>query len=149
MRTSYRRPGRKTAVPFLLMLYMLTAPGALCAQQDVSPDDAALQAVSIDAEALLRYTRAHVAMNRTRDEYYGQLARIHEPQEQERLRTELAEALEEILVGHELTVETYDGITVSISTDAELRQRFEQMLADLAAGVLDTIPRSRSLLPRR
>ena len=119
------------AFALLLLAMSAAAPAALSGQQEASPP--------IRETDLIRYATAHAAMGEARDAFQGLLARTHEPQEQERLRAELAETLEQILVDHEMEREEYERVTAAISADEDLRSRFERITRDLAGAVRDTI----------
>lgn len=107
---------------FTLAFALLALPGASSAQE--MPE-------MPDRDRMVEYTRAHRAMNDARDDFHGQVARVHDAEGRLRAREEVESAIEAILESHEMTREEYDGITLLISIDGDLRSMFEEIMVEL------------------
>lgn len=97
-------------------------PGALHAQDE--PE-------SVDEVRLVQFARAHLAIAEARDEFHGEVARVHDEEGRIRAREEVDVRIAEILEENEMTREEYDGFILSISLDGELRAAFEEALVQL------------------
>jgi len=78
------------------------------------------------------FAKAHMAINDARDEFHGQVGRVHDEQGRQRARREFEERIARTLEEHELTQEEYDQFILVISLDGEARAAFEEILAQLA-----------------
>ncbi|MEM7415219.1 MAG: DUF4168 domain-containing protein [Gemmatimonadota bacterium] len=107
---------------FTLAFALLALPGAASAQE--MPE-------MPDRDRMVEYTRAHRAMNDARDDFHGQVARVHDAEGRLRAREEVESAIEAILESHEMTREQYDAITLLISIDGDLRTMFEEIMTEL------------------
>ena len=85
----------------------------------------------MDTERLTRFAEAHLAINEARDEFHGEVARVHDEEGRLRAREEVDATLEEILAEHEMTRDEYDEFILLISLDGELRAAFEEVVAQL------------------
>lgn len=108
-----------------ILLTAGTTPGPASAQE--APPD-------LGVERLTTFAKVHLAIAEARDEYHGEIGRIHEEQARLRARQELNEKVAGILEDHELTREEYDHFILIISIDAETREAFEKILAELVEG---------------
>lgn len=103
-------------------LAIVLMPGAVAAQEaPVAPDRA----------RLVEYTRAHRAISDARDDFHGQVARVHDAEGRLRAREEVESAIDTILETYEMTREEYDGITLLISIDGSLRGMFDEIMTEL------------------
>jgi len=64
----------------------------------------------------------------------GQIGRLHEEQARLEARRRRNETVAQILEAEELTREEYDQLILIISIDAETREAFEKILAELREG---------------
>ncbi|MGY8777840.1 MAG: hypothetical protein ACKVIN_06925 [Longimicrobiales bacterium] len=85
----------------------------------------------LDRESLTQYAIAHGAINDARDEFHGQLARVHDPEGRLRAREEVEAAIVTILEGQEMTREEYDEVTLLISLDGDFRVMFDEIMLEL------------------
>ena len=98
-----------------------------------TPSGASAQAgEEITRERMIDFTRAHLAMNDARDEFHGEVARVHDAEGRLRARQAVEARITEILSEHGLTREEFDHITLLISLDGELRAVFDELLVELA-----------------
>ncbi len=116
-------PPSTGAVLAVMALLAVASPAPLSGQQD-APDP--------ETERLTTFAKAHMAINDARDEFHGQIGRIHDEQGRRRARMELEEKIARTLMEHELTQEEYDQLILVISIDGEKRAAFEEILAQLA-----------------
>jgi len=86
----------------------------------------------ITREQLKEFARAHLAINDVRDEFHGEVARVHDEEGRIRAREQVEEKISAVLEEHELTRARFDDITLRISLDGELRAMFDEVLAELA-----------------
>ncbi len=117
-----RHPGAATSLFLALVVAAGTAPGAATAQD-------AEQAIG--QERLAQFAAAHVAINEARDEFHGQVARVHDEEGRTRAREEVDARIQEILEANEMTQEEYDQFILRISLDGELRAAFDELVAQL------------------
>jgi hypothetical protein len=102
------------------------APPHLADAQQASP-------VTLSADQLLAFAKAHLAISEVRDKLQAELAdpRLKKVEDQvklrEKLRAEVASALKE----HKLTSAEFDRLTLQVSSDTALRAQFEAALASL------------------
>jgi vacuolar-type H+-ATPase subunit I/STV1 len=117
---------RRTTSRGLLLLALALAGGTapLAAQEE--------QAEPLTRERLTEFARAHLAINEVRDEFHGEVARVHDEEGRTRAREQVEEKIASILEEHELTREEFDEITLRISLDGELRAMFDEILVELA-----------------
>jgi len=117
----YRQSGSSAAL-FALIALLGVLPASLKAQQTTE---------SMDRERLTQFAAAHLAINEARDEFHGQVARVHDEEGRLRAREEVDARIEEILTEHEMTREEYDEFILLISLDGELRAAFEEIVAQM------------------
>ncbi len=115
-------PPSTGAVLAVMALLAVASPAPLSGQQD-APDP--------ETERLTAFAKAHMAINGARDEFHGQVGRIHDEQGRQRARMELEEKIARTLMEHELTQEEYDQLILVISIDGDTRAAFEEILAQL------------------
>lgn len=117
---------RRTTSRGLLLLALALAGGTapLAAQEE--------QTEPLTRERLTEFARAHLAINEVRDEFHGEVARVHDEEGRTRAREQVEEKIASILEEHELTREEFDEITLRISLDGELRAMFDEILVKLA-----------------
>ena len=136
-------PDRRTLGSWVMAGALLIAGAHPLAGQDttaVQDSAAAQEASAADAlsaaerEELTRFARAHVQLNAARDEFHGQVARVHDPEGRLRAREEVDARITEILAEHELTHEQYDDFILQISLDGNLRAAFDEIVAELTEG---------------
>lgn len=117
-----RRSTTASRIAFLgLLLAAGVFPGSVRAQ-DAEP---------LDHERLTQFARAHLAINDARDEFHGQMARVHDEEGRLRAREEADARIEEVLEEQEMTREEYDAFILRISIDGELRTAFEEIVASI------------------
>lgn len=85
-----------------------------------------------DPDPLTRFARAHVAINEARDEFHGQVARVHDEEGRRRAREEVDARITAILEEEQIPREEYDAFILRISLDGELRARFEEILEGIS-----------------
>ena len=85
-----------------------------------------------DSARLAQFARAHLQINDARDEFHGQIARVHDEEGRLRAREEVDARITEILEAQEMTQEEYDDFILLISLDGALRAQFDSILAELA-----------------
>lgn len=105
-----------------LLTLGILLPGALHAQDGPEP---------VDEARLVQFARAHLAIAEARDEFHGEVARVHDEEGRIRAREEVDVRIAEILEDNEMTREEYDGFILSISLDGDLRAAFEEALVQL------------------
>ncbi len=113
---------RRIARAFPLVALALGAAVAPAAAQSVE---------EVSREELTRFARAHVAIAEIRDDFHGEVARVHDAEGRQRAREQVEERIDTVLEEHELTREEFDDFTLRISLDGELRALFEEILAEL------------------
>ena len=89
------------------------------------------EGLDLDRESLTQYAIAHGAINDARDEFHGQLARVHDAEGRLRAREEVEAAIVTILEGQEMTREEYDEVTLLISLDGDFRVMFDEIMLEL------------------
>ena len=111
---------------FALLLAVLAgrAPAAAQAEGAVDPE--------ITREQMEHFARAHIAINDIRDEFHGEVARVHDAEGRQRAREQVEERIAAVLEEHELTRERFDELTLLISLDGDLRAMFDEILAEIA-----------------
>lgn len=109
------------------VLFAFLAAGA-ATPRTVSAQDAGS---SISQERLTRFATAHIAIAAARDEFHGQVARVHDEEGRLRAREEIDAKIAEILEANDMTQDEYDQLILRISLDGELRARFEEVVAQL------------------
>ena len=119
---------RRTTGRALLALTFALVAGATSAQAQ----DTAAATDDIDREQMEHFARAHVAINDIRDEFHGEVARVHDAEGRQRAREQVEERISAVLEEHELTRERFDEITLLISLDGDLRAMFDEILVELA-----------------
>ncbi|MDX1493448.1 MAG: DUF4168 domain-containing protein [Longimicrobiales bacterium] len=116
---------KKRAAPAAILL-------AIFAVLAASPATARAQdAGSVDQARLTQFARAHIAINDARDEFHGQVARVHDEEGRRRAREEVDARIQEILEEQEMTQEEYDEFILLISLDGELRAAFDELVVQL------------------
>jgi hypothetical protein len=119
---------------FLLALALAggSASAALAQEEPPEADTALARDAAPDRERLTQFAQVHVLINEARDEFHGQVARVHDEEGRRRAREEVDARIVSILEEHQITAEEYDAFTLQISLDGELRATFEEVLAALA-----------------
>lgn len=107
---------------YALLTLGVLLPGALHAQDEPAP---------VDDARLVQFARAHLAIAEARDEFHGEVARVHDEEGRLRAREAVDARIAEILTENEITREEYDGFILRISLDGELRTAFEEALVRL------------------
>jgi hypothetical protein len=119
---------KDTLVATLVTTSLLLAPlFTPLAAQEVPPG-------VLSQQELSAYTHAHIALTSEGEAYQRQLGLTHDVIEQDRLRTELAEARASVLSEHDLSGENYELMTALISLDEGLRALFDALLEELTAN---------------
>jgi len=113
---------------FLGVALMAAVAAAISAPSSVQAQDAPPE---ITEETLALFAKVHHEITIIRDEYHGRLARIHDTQGRQEVRNELDAKIAEIHESEGMSAEDYDRITLVVSLDAALRERFETLLAAL------------------
>ncbi len=113
-----------------MVLSLGTVTPAAAQVQTQRPDTSA-----IDDDRLTAYAKAFAAIAVARDQAHAGLAlpKSKTDATQKELREKLHKQIEQILREQGLSQEQYTRITYVISTDAEQRKRFEEILARLTA----------------
>ena len=86
----------------------------------------------VTREQMEHFARAHVAINEIRDDFHGEVARVHDAEGRQRAREQVEERISAVLEEHELTRERFDELTLMISLDGDLRAMFDEILVELA-----------------
>ncbi|NNF12594.1 MAG: DUF4168 domain-containing protein [Gemmatimonadetes bacterium] len=107
---------------FALQVLSGFTPTAVAAQDTSAP---------MEEARLTQFAQAHIAINDARDEFHGQVARVHDEEGRRRAREEVDAKIEEILEAHEMTQEEYDEFILLISLDGELRTAFDALVVQL------------------
>ena len=129
------KPSRTAGAGAVLLAIVMSAGTATPAlAQDEPPEarPALAEDAAPDRERLTHFAQAHVLINEARDEFHGQVARVHDEEGRRRAREEVDARIGEILEEHQLTAEEYDAFILQISLDGELRATFEEVLTALA-----------------
>lgn len=117
------KPQRNLGAALLALLVAgAILPGTARAQDTTAPTDSA---------RLTQFATAHIAINEARDEFHGEIARVHDEEGRQRAREEVNARIQEILETNEMTQEEYDAFILRISFDGELRAAFEEIVAQL------------------
>ena len=117
-----------------MLLALLALGSAAVHGQDTT---AAAQDSSVETatpavdDQLVRMARVHTAIAEARDEFHGEVARVHDAEGRARAREEVDARIEEIFAEHEVTREEYDDFILRISLDGELRAAFEEAMVQL------------------
>jgi hypothetical protein len=115
---------RRTTAGGLLLLALTLAAGAKpAAAQSDEP---------ITRERLTEFARAHLAINEIRDEFHGEVARVHDAEGRARAREQVEAKISAVLEEYVMTREEFDEITLRISLDGELRVMFDEILVEIA-----------------
>lgn len=112
--------------PFVALFALLTL-GALSPVAAQAPEST----LPVDEARLTQFAQAHIAINEARDEFHGQVARVHDEEGRRRAREEVDARIGEILEAHEMTQEEYDDFILLISLDGELRTAFDAKVVQL------------------
>lgn len=123
---SFRRTRGSSLTLFALLSIAAAVPGSAHAQ-----DTAQAGAQKLDRERITQFARAHLAIAEARDQFHGEIARVHDEEGRLRAREEVDAKIAEILGEQEMTREEYDEFILRISLDGELRATFEEILAEL------------------
>lgn len=119
------KPQMRTG-PFVALVALL-ALGAVIPGQALAQD----AAEPMDEARLTQFAQAHISINEARDEFHGQVARVHDEEGRRRAREEVDARIQEILEEHEVTREEYDEFILLISLDGELRTAFDALMVQL------------------
>lgn len=120
-----------------LALALTMAGGAttpLTAQDTLSAQEAP---AAPDHDRLVQFARAHAQINDARDEFHGQIARVHDEEGRRRAREEVDARIAEILAAEQIEAAEYDDFILRISLDGDLRESFEAALAEVVDGNTD------------
>jgi hypothetical protein len=123
-----------------MKLHMKSGSGAalfaLLAALGILPQAARAQATAEppDSARLVQFATAYMAISEAREEFDGQIARVHDEEGRLRAREEVDAKIQEILETNEMTQEEYDEFILRISFDAEVRAAFEEVVARLEEG---------------
>ena len=121
--------------PLLVLLALVAlGPGGIHAQDTTTAagDTAVRDApAAVDDDLVLRMARVHTAIAEARDEFHGEVARVHDAEGRARAREEVDARIEEIFAEHEVTRDAYDDFILRISLDGDLRTAFEEAMAQL------------------
>jgi len=120
MKMPWRTVGSQLAAVSILLLASSWSPTAVAAQD-----------MQVDSARMTRFVQAYIAVGAARDEFQGEVARIHDEEGRLRAREKVEAAIDAALADHDLTHDEYDQITLSISIDGDLRARFDSTLAEL------------------
>lgn len=105
----------------LLLLGMLTAGPAL-GQQGVPPQQQ-VPDVEVDEAELQTVAEAYVEVQTLTNEFNQVVQQAEDAEEAQAIQAEYAERANEIVEGHDLTVERYDLVVRAATSDDELRER--------------------------
>lgn len=122
---------RRANTTSLVLLAMTLAGGAIHATPASAQDTTSTEQVTVDREMMMRFARAHLAINDARDEFHGKVARVHDAEGRARAREEVEVRIKAILEEQEMTRATYDEIILRISLDGVMRTMFEETVAQL------------------
>lgn len=122
-----KHPGPSVAL--VALLAVVAAPSTPVYAQE-APADAAVTA-EVDRERLMRFARAHIAIREARDEFHGEVARVHDEAGRRQAREAVDERIAEILADNETTREEYDQLILLISLDGDVRATFDEIVAQL------------------
>ena len=111
-----------------LVILTLASPGGLRGQQPEVP--------VIGDERLTAFVTAHAQISEARNRFHAERASTHNAEGVKQVRERLNEQILQILRAHEMTREEYQRITYVISTDAERRETFEEILAELTGAAV-------------
>jgi hypothetical protein len=125
-------PTRRTIGVAGLAMALTLFLGAPANAQDVEATAAEEAHEVPDSARLAQFARAHLQINDARDEFHGQIARVHDEEGRLRAREEVDARIAEILEGQEMTQEEYDDFILLISLDGALRSQFDSIVAALA-----------------
>lgn len=127
---------RATGLGAFALAFAITggATAPLSAQDTLSAEEAPS---AVDHERLVQFARAHAQINDARDEFHGQIARVHDEEGRRRAREEVDVRIAEILAAEEIEAEEYDDFILRISLDGDLRESFEAALAEVVDGNTD------------
>ncbi len=121
---NHRTMTRRTTAGGLLLLALTLAAGAKpAAAQSDEP---------ITRERLTEFARAHLAINEIRDEFHGEVARVHDAEGRARAREQVEAKISAVLEEYVMTREEFDEVTLRISLDGELRVMFDEILVEIA-----------------
>lgn len=81
-------------------------------------------------ESMAALAKLHVELNTVRDEFNNKLSKIHELHAKDEARVEFTEHVAEVFEKHHRTQEEYQQLLFSVSTDAEQRALFEQLVKE-------------------
>lgn len=115
-------------VAVMAFLAMLATPPAPAQAQDTVD---APTSSEIDRERLTQFARAHIDISEARDEFHGEVARVHDEDGRRQAREAVDERIAAILEENEMTREDYDQFILLISLDGELRATFDEIVAQL------------------
>ncbi|MCI0432543.1 MAG: DUF4168 domain-containing protein [Gemmatimonadetes bacterium] len=118
---------RRLLCPAIAAAAMLTIVPARLASQ--TPPDSA----TVTVDQLTAYARAWVAIGATRDDIQAQLAMAKNKtaEAQKALRDTLRARVAQLVREHGMSEAEYRRITFIVSTDAELRKQFEEIVEQL------------------
>ena len=119
---------------FLLLALLALGPAGIHGQDTTAAaQDSSVQTAppGVDDPRILQMARVHSAIAEARDEFHGEVARVHDAEGRARAREQVDARIEEIFAEHEVTREEYDDFILRISLDGELRTAFEEAIVQL------------------
>ncbi len=116
--------GNAAGRALFIVAFALLAGGSTISAQ--TPEE------TVTREELTEFARAHMAIADVRDEFHGEVARVHDAEGRLRAREQVEERIATVLEEQEMTRERFDEITLLISLDGELRALFDSILVELA-----------------
>ena len=90
----------------------------------------------IGDERLTAFVKAHAQISETRNRFHAERASTHNAEGVKQVWERLNQQILQIHREHEMTREEYQRITYVISTDAERRETFEEILAELTGATV-------------
>ena len=129
MRDLWRTFGARLGALSIMVAAAAVAPAPLRAQEPAAGAEASEP--EVDREHMTRFVRAHIATNEARDEFHGEVARVHDEEGRIRAREKVEATIDGILEAEEMTREEFDELTLMISLDGDLRALFDEILAQL------------------
>jgi hypothetical protein len=125
-------PTRRTIALGSLALTLTLVVGSPVGAQSPETTSTVEAQEAPDSARLAQFARAHLQINDARDEFHGQIARVHDEEGRLRAREEVDARITEILETQEMTQEEYDDFILLISLDGALRAQFDSILTQLA-----------------
>jgi hypothetical protein len=119
----------RLAIRYLGYAVLLSVAGVAWA-----PGRAAAQDTLPDRDRWTDLARTHLALDAAREEFQGIIARVHDDEGRRRAREEFDAKVEGIFEEHGVAREEFDAFMRIVSSDADVREEFEALLAELREG---------------